>query len=99
MKARDQTNLGPHTGIIKFNIYVHKILSDGTIDPVIVDCSDLFRDFEISRFSHLDLLKRDFKNAESLEIKNKSRDFKISRIYFIIEIQNLETANTIPRQT
>jgi hypothetical protein len=49
---------------------------------------------QISRFSHLDLLKQDFKNAESLEIKNKSRDFKISRIYFIIEIQNPETKLT-----
>jgi hypothetical protein len=53
MKARDQTNLGPHTGIVKFNIYVHKILSDGTIDPVIVDCSDLFRDFEITNMGQI----------------------------------------------
>jgi hypothetical protein len=53
MKGRDQTNLGPHTGIIKFHVYVHKILPDGSIDPVIVDCSDLFRDFEMTNIGQI----------------------------------------------
>lgn len=39
---REKTNLGPHVGIIKFNIFVHKLLPDGSVDPLIVNCKDEF---------------------------------------------------------
>lgn len=45
---REKRNVGPHVGIIKFCIYVHRILPDGSIDPEVLDCTDLFRDHKIS---------------------------------------------------
>lgn len=40
---REKINLGPHVGIVKFNIFVHKLLPDGSIDPVLVDCANDFQ--------------------------------------------------------
>lgn len=45
---RERRNVGPHVGVVKFSIYVHRILPDGSIDPEIINCSDLFKDHQIS---------------------------------------------------
>ena len=50
---REKRNLGPHVGIVKFAIYVHKMLPDGSIDPHVIDCSDLFKDHEISNAAEI----------------------------------------------
>lgn len=34
----------PCVGIVDFNVFVHKILIDGSIDPEILDCSAEFAD-------------------------------------------------------
>ncbi len=45
---REKRNVGPHVGVVKFSIYVHRILPDGSIDPEVINCADLFKDHEIS---------------------------------------------------
>lgn len=53
MIARDQTNLGPHVGIIKFHIYVHRLLPDGSLDTEIVECTDLLNDHKITKVGQI----------------------------------------------
>jgi hypothetical protein len=42
MLDREKRNTAPHVAIVNFNILVHRLLPDGSIDPQVVDCSDLF---------------------------------------------------------
>lgn len=32
----------PHIAIIKFNIFVHELANDGSIDPFVIDCEEEF---------------------------------------------------------
>lgn len=50
---REKRNLGPHIGVIKFAIYVHKVLPDGSIDPYVIDCSDLFNEHQMSNAAEI----------------------------------------------
>jgi hypothetical protein len=44
MINRPKRNIGPHVGIVKLNIFIHRLLPDGSIDPEHIDCSDDFKD-------------------------------------------------------
>lgn len=56
MIKRPTTNLGPHIGTIKFNIYIQKMNPDHSIDTQIVDCSDLFKDHEITELGEIHVI-------------------------------------------
>ena len=49
MLEREKRDTAPHVAIIKFNVIVHRMLPDGSLDPEIVDCSDLFKDNEMAK--------------------------------------------------
>lgn len=78
MIVPEKRNLGPHIGVVKFNIFVHKMLDDGSIDPQIIDCSNDFKDNEMSNlgeihvvgFDKWDCIKKVKKLLESLSKKN-----------------------------
>jgi hypothetical protein len=53
MINRQKRNTGPHVAVIKFNIFIHRLLPDGSIDPEILDCSDDFKDNDASSESEL----------------------------------------------
>lgn len=46
---RKTKNVGPHIAIIKFNVFVHRLLPDGSIDPEVIDCSDLADQYKIGK--------------------------------------------------
>jgi hypothetical protein len=50
---RETRNIGPHIAKVTFNIFVHKMMTDGSIHPVIVDCRDLFKDSQIAQKGEL----------------------------------------------
>lgn len=74
MIERAKRNVGPHVGIVRFNIFIHRMLPDGSIDPEIVDCSDLFKDhnmtqageFYVNGFDKWDCAKKIKTKLESL---------------------------------
>lgn len=73
--SREQINLGPHVGIIRFNVFVHKMLHDGSIDPLIVDCSSEFKDCAMTNLGEIHVVGFDKydcvkKIKERLEILN-----------------------------
>jgi hypothetical protein len=78
MIDRKTKNIGPHIGIIKFDIMIHKMFQDGTVDPQMIDCSDLFADHEMSNlgeihvvgFDKWDCVKRVKEKLESLSDNN-----------------------------
>lgn len=43
----------PCVGIIDFNIFVHKILNDGSVDPEILDCSAEFAENDASSVAQI----------------------------------------------
>lgn len=43
----------PCVGIIDFNIFIHKILNDGSIDPEILDCSTEFAENDASTMAQI----------------------------------------------
>jgi len=53
MIPRPTNNLGPHIGIIKMNIFIQKLLPDGSVDPKIIDCSDLFQDMDMTSMGEI----------------------------------------------
>lgn len=59
MIGRQKKNVGPHIGVVKFNIFIHRMLPDGSIDPEILDCSDLFKDNEISNKGEINVIGYD----------------------------------------
>lgn len=59
MIVPDTRNIGPHVGIVKFNIFIHKMLSDGSVDPQIVDCSEDFRENEITNLGEIHVIGYD----------------------------------------
>jgi hypothetical protein len=71
---REKTNLGPHVGIVRFNIFIHKMLPDGSIDPVVVDCQGEFRDskmasigeFHVTGFDKWNCIEKVKKKLENL---------------------------------
>jgi len=44
MIISDGPNTGPHIGILRFNIFIHRMMEDGSIDPDIIDCVEDFKD-------------------------------------------------------
>lgn len=55
----------PCVGIIDFNVFVHKILIDGSIDPEILDCSEEFMENNTSSVAQITITgtnKRDCVN-------------------------------------
>jgi hypothetical protein len=48
MKPREKFNTAPHIGTLKFNIFINRMLPDGSIDPLIIDCTDLFEDNDMA---------------------------------------------------
>ena len=48
MSERKKVNTSPHVAIIKFSVFIHKMLPDGSIEPQVVDCSELFKDSEMT---------------------------------------------------
>jgi hypothetical protein len=56
MIERPKRNIGPHTGIVRFHIFVHRNLPDGSLDPEIIDCSDLFADHKISNRGEISVM-------------------------------------------
>lgn len=49
MLNREKKNTAPHIAIVRFNVLVHRLLPDGSIDPQIIDCSDLFKDHKMAQ--------------------------------------------------
>jgi hypothetical protein len=45
MINREKINVGPHMGVMKFKVYIYRMLSDGSYDPIEVDCADLFKEY------------------------------------------------------
>ena len=74
MIERTKRNVGPHIGIVRFNIFLHRMLPDGSLDPEVVDCSDLFKDhsmtqageFHVTGFDKWDCAKKVKEKLESL---------------------------------
>lgn len=74
MLNREKKNTAPHIAIVKFNILIHRILADGSIDPQVIDCSDLFKDhkmaqqaeFTVEGFDKWDCVKKLKKILEKL---------------------------------
>ena len=56
MIERPTRNLGPHIGIVKFHIYIHKLLADGSIDPMVIDCSDLFEGHKMTDLGEISII-------------------------------------------
>ena len=46
-------NIGPHVAVVKFNIFIHKMMSDGSIDPVSIVCPELFQNCQIAKQGEL----------------------------------------------
>lgn len=75
MINRPKRNIGPHVGIIKLNVFVHRMLPDGSIDPEVLDCSDDFKDnkmtnqgeFHIRGFDRWDCVKKIKEKLEGLQ--------------------------------
>lgn len=73
MLEREKINLGPHVGIVRFNIFIHKMLPDGSIDPAIVDCHNEFRDSKITSTGEFHVTGFDKRNCiEKLKKKLES---------------------------
>lgn len=56
MIVPDTRNIGPHIGIIKFNIFIHKMLSDGSIDPQVINCSEDFKDNQMTNLGEIHVI-------------------------------------------
>lgn len=74
MINRPKRNIGPHIAVVKFNIFIHRLLPDGSIDPEILDCSDDFKDYDttdeaelsITGFDRWDCIRKVKAKLESL---------------------------------
>jgi hypothetical protein len=53
---RAKRNIGPHVGIIKFNIFVHQLTDDGSMTPEVLDCSEEFQTHDISNRGELQII-------------------------------------------
>lgn len=60
----------PYVGIIRFNIFIHKMNPDGSIDPEVVDCSEQFSNTNIANKAELKITTIGLENCIQ-EIKNK----------------------------
>jgi hypothetical protein len=49
MDQRLKRNTAPHVGVIRVSVFVHRMSSDGSIDPDPIDCSDLFKDHAMAK--------------------------------------------------
>ena len=49
MTERIKKNTLPHIAIIKFSVFVHRMMPDGSIEPEPIDCSDLFKEFHMAK--------------------------------------------------
>ncbi len=45
---RKKIDTAPHVAIVKFNVFIHRSLPDGSYDPEIIDCSQEFIDYKLS---------------------------------------------------
>lgn len=60
----------PYVGIISFNIFVHRLLEDGSLDPEILDCAADFDKIGMSKQAEVSVTG--FSKEECLqEIKDK----------------------------
>jgi len=55
MIERQPRNIGPHIGVVKFRIFIHRLLPDGSIDPEVIDCSDLFDKHEMTSLGEISI--------------------------------------------
>lgn len=62
---RKVKNVGPHIAIIKFNVFVHRLLPDGSIDPEVIDCSDLGEKYQIGQLGEFTITGYDKWNCVS----------------------------------
>ena len=43
----------PHVAVIQFNVFVHRLLHDGSLDPEIVNCEEEFQKLGMSNEAEL----------------------------------------------
>lgn len=60
---REKINIGPHIGTIRFNILIHRMLDDGSIDPAIVDCTDEFQALGMTNIGEIHVTGYDKNNC------------------------------------
>jgi len=46
----------PCVGVIDFNIFIHKMLNDGSLDPEILDCSEEFSESNASPVAQITVI-------------------------------------------
>lgn len=60
----------PYVGIISFNVFVHRLLQDGSLDPEVLDCADDFDKIGMSKQAEMSVTG--FSKEECLKaIKDK----------------------------
>lgn len=47
----------PYVGIIRFNIFIHKLNADGSIDPEPLDCSEKFKNNKIANKAEIQIIE------------------------------------------
>jgi len=60
---RERINIGPHMGLLKFNIFIHRVLEDGSIDPQPVDCTDEFQKLGMTNLGEINVTGYDKNNC------------------------------------
>lgn len=53
----------PYTAIVRFNIFIHKMNPDGSLDPQIIECSEQFHNKKISNKCILQLTELGLDNC------------------------------------
>jgi len=49
MEPRVKKNTLPHVGIIKFSVFIYRMMPDGSLEPQPIDCTDLFKEFDMAK--------------------------------------------------
>jgi hypothetical protein len=60
---REKVNIGPHMGLVRFNIFIHRVLDDGSIDPEVVDCNDEFQKLGMTNLGEIHVTGYDKNNC------------------------------------
>jgi hypothetical protein len=60
---REKFNVGPHIGILKVNLYIHRMLDDGSVDPEIVDCTEEFQNLKMTNKGEIHVVGYDKKDC------------------------------------
>jgi hypothetical protein len=53
MLERKKIDTAPHVAIVRFNIFIHRVLPDGSYDPQIIDCKSEFQDYEMTNSAEI----------------------------------------------